>query len=183
MRKGWAIKWVCLALFMIYWGGWCIYDGVYAYPRDDEMYHAFAELDKTGRKGEWPKLAAENGWDEEPPKEPHAEMDILTQWIQLAICWPLGFGALAMVAVTSKRRLVADDEGFVAANGQHIPYGDITDINYDRWNNKGIAMIVFRNEKDQEAEAKLDDWVFEGGEDVLQVIEDQTGISQDAGGE
>jgi hypothetical protein len=183
MKTMWAVKWIGLGLFMVYWGGLCINDGLYAYPRDDEMFRAFEELDSQGLKDQWPELAAEKGYDEEPPKELHAEMDILTQWIQLAICWPLGFGALGMVAVTSRRKLLATDEGFIGANGKLIPYGDITDIDYTRWNSKWIAMVIYQDENDEPQEAKIDGWVFEGGEDVLLVVEEQTGISQDPMGE
>lgn len=183
MNRTWAVKWVILALFMVGYGGLCVNDALVVYPEDDARFEAYEELDRKGEKSRWPEVAAEHGWSDEQPKTKHDAYDIQTQWYQLAFVWPVGFGALMMVLWTSRQKLLADDEGFVAANGKRIGYGDITGIRYDRWNSKGIALVVFQDENGEESEAKIDDWVFEGGEDVLRLIEEQTGISQDATGE
>jgi hypothetical protein len=150
------------------------------YPEHNRRVAAFTELKENQRLGDWSKVAADNGWSDDDPGQPHGETDIMSQWVMLAICAPLGLAALGMVGWNARRTLVADAERVHGPDGSKVSYDRITAIDKARWDRKGIAWITYQDETGQEDRFKIDDWVFRGAAEVLAEVERRTGLGGDS---
>lgn len=196
----WAWKWVIMAVFCLGFGGWCIYDGLVAYPEHNLKVAAFAHyqpdaseelFDATGQPAGWsydasrlnyeghpdyPAFAESMGWSDEKPGKPKSDTDIMTQWIQLAITLVIAVSALGWVYAHKGTKLVATDEHLVGANGKQVAFAHITDINKAKWDSKGIAVVHYKTPEGEQGTIKIDDWVYRDGDLVLEQVEQHTGL-------
>lgn len=178
VNPGWVAKWLVMGSLLLGMGAWCLYDAVVAYPEHNRRVAAFNELKEQGRLADWPTIAAEHGWSDADPGEPKTDLDILSQWIMLAICGPLGLAAIVIVALHARRRITADEAGLVGPRGERVPYGRITSIDKERWERKGIAVVHYETADGRSLSVKIDDWVYRGAAEVLQEVELRTGLGE-----
>lgn len=199
MNSTWALKWTIMALVMLGWGGACIYDAKVSYPAHDlrakkaqDFKHQVrntaevAEAEQWVWKNDdspkqWAQYAKSQGWSEADPGPPNPPKNYTTQWVQLAICWPLGLVALVMVGLTSRQRLEADEEGVTGPRGRKVPYSAIQSIDKARWDSKGIAILHWED-AGRSGTLKIDDWVFRDGDKVLEEVEKHTGLGEAVAG-
>ena len=59
--------WVSLACTAF--GGWCLYDGLIAYPKKLTIAEAYESLPEEGRSDAWKELAGEKGWPTKTPSK------------------------------------------------------------------------------------------------------------------
>jgi hypothetical protein len=182
VNPAWMAKWVIMGILLLGLGAWCFYDATVTYPEHNRRVAAFEELEARGQLDEWPKIASENGWTDEDPGEPRTDFDILSQWIMLAICVPLGLASLITVAFHAGRTLSADETGVRGRGGERVPYERITAIDKSRWDRKGIAVLHFESDGGDPDTLKLDDWVFRGAAAVLAEVEKRTGLGENIAG-
>jgi hypothetical protein len=189
----WATKWIIMAVFLLGYGAMCIYDGSVAYPNHNKRVQKIREYKTETVEGatsawnwksdqakrDWADYAKSQGWSDEDPGAPKSEQDLFTQWVQLAIVGPLGIAALAMVLVTSRRKLVADEQGVTGATGPRVPYSAIVSIDKARWDSKGIAILHW-TDGPRSGKLKIDDWVYRDGDRVLEEVEKFTGLGNAA---
>ena len=100
-------------------------------------------------------------------KPVYSEHDISTQWVQAAVTALLGVLLLLAVGLKVGKRFVADDRGLSGSGfgRQTLAYEDITEINWKKWDEKGIVVLTFKSGR----RVKLDGWHFAG----------MTGISEE----
>ncbi|MCL1921010.1 MAG: hypothetical protein FWG50_08020 [Kiritimatiellaeota bacterium] len=94
---------------------------------------------------------------EEPLYSAH---DIETQWLQAAVAAALGVLLFVLVGLKASKRFVADERG-LSGNGfgpQPIVYEDIEEIDWKRWDEKGIVVLTLKSGR----RIKLDGWHFAG---------------------
>lgn len=82
------------------------------------------------------------------------------QFMQAAITLALGLLAFASVGLKAGRRYVADDAGLSGSGlrGVGFAYADIAQIDWSRWDQKGIVTIRLNSGRKH----KLDSWHFTG---------------------
>lgn len=155
---------------------WCIYDGLVAYPRINR------ELDALQKKRE--AEAAEQTMavphavqhtEGLKPSDRKSEWDIRTQFIMAAICVLIVGPVAARLAWAWPRGMTADADGFRATSGDLIAYSAIKRIDKRKWNRKGIAVVHYEC-NGKRRRTRIDDWIFRGGEAVLQEVEARTGL-------
>ncbi len=172
----WGIRMLLAGIAFLGFGLWSLYDGVVKYPGIEETFQTFLE---DHRVEQWVPYAREN----DLPSEYHtdsatgkryikSEWDIRTQYIMAAICLPIGILVLGRLLLMMPKRLKADDEAIETTDGTRIPYHRITEVNRDKWDRKGIAVVYFEDENGTERRTKIDDWIFKGGKDILRAIEE-----------
>ncbi len=181
ISRQWTIRMLIVGVVFVGFGLWAIYDGTIHYPRRNRAIRAYQELKEENRSGEWPELASEKGWAEEPPDEDDykTQTDIMIQFIMAALCLPFGLAVLIRLWIKSKQSLGVDEKHFYPAEGGSVPLSEITGIDKSRWNSKAIAMVLYNDAQGKERKKSIDAWIFAGGEDILRRIEEITGFQDE----
>mgnify|MGYP006303246259 CR=1 FL=1 len=172
VSPGWVVRMVIAGVAFFGFACWSLYDGLVKYPGINERVDQYQQLEQEKRLADWEALAKEKGWDPKPMRESQrkSDWDIRTQFIMAAICAPIGLVILVRLGLTVPRKLYADDDGMVATSGKRIPYDAITAIDKKKWDRKAIAVVHYEM-NGQKGTAKVDDWIFKGAAQVLQVVE------------
>lgn len=143
---GYRNRLLLIALGALFWAGYCFYDALVAYPDQIDAYNAVTQLKEEHPedwRDRWEETAAENDWNTTKEPEERTEGDILTQWIQFGIVFPIGSYCLIAVAIWSRRYVGADNTTLYANGGIEVPFDKITRIDANRWENKGIARVYY----------------------------------------
>ncbi|NBC11262.1 MAG: hypothetical protein GVY24_05925 [Planctomycetes bacterium] len=159
---------------------YCYYDGAVAYPAQKQRWEAYQQLieqhPETYQK-QWVALAESKGWKTEFPTE-RTDTDILTQYIMGGGCTLVGaffFGSFLMMS----RRFVETDDHALWDRKSKATWDQITDIDKSRWQNKGIAVVHFK-EGGQDKRIVLDDWKFDRNatQRIMAHVEAKTGSAE-----
>lgn len=161
---GYRNRLLLIALGALLYASWCIYDALIGYPdkiaAHEEFNRVKVEHPEDWRSTQWPKVAEANGWD--PTKEPEEKSsgDILTQWLQFAIVFPIGAYCLLSVLAWSRKHIGVDERTLYASGGIEVPFDQITRVDASRWENKGIARVYY-NLGSGENNVLIDDFKYE----------------------
>jgi hypothetical protein len=179
MNLEYAIRSALFGLMLLGFGAWSLYDGIWGYPKHNRRVDAYQALIQEAEQGRqtrqewhaaWLKLAEDNGWSADKPKARHGTRDIRTQFIMALIFCPIGIASLIAVALNSRRRFSAEDDGLHGFAATAIPYTAITAIDKKKWDRKGIAKLEVSIEG-AARKITLDDWKFRGIAAILAEIE------------
>jgi len=93
-------------------------------------------------------------------KPVYSEHDIESQWIQAGVTVLLGLLLVVIVGLKAGKRFIADERGMSGSGfgPQTLAYEDITEINWEQWDEKGIIVLTFKSGR----RVKLDGWHFAG---------------------
>jgi hypothetical protein len=196
ISKEWAIRLVILGVVLIGYGCWSLYDGFIAYPRENQLYelthwkdgenwYSYLERSPAGVseqafEREVRQKIEEAGFDPTLYDEPAEVSDleprgywsyIFAQYVQAAICLPLGILSFVWLIKDSRYSLRADADGFVVRNKRYR-YDQVAKIDRQKWAKKGIADIEMRDG----SRVRIDDWKYPGSEAVLLEIERRSGV-------
>ncbi len=159
---------------------WCIYDLQVKYPNEIKRSEAFdriSALDESEQSIEWAKVTKENGWD--PTKPDTVEIingKIKFQYFIAAVCLIGGgyFSWLYYRTLTSW--IEANPSELKTSWGKELRFDQILRIDKRKWENKGLAKIVFKKQADDEMERTfvLDDLKYDrrNTDKILELIED-----------
>jgi len=146
-----------VGLFCVGMALYCIYDGKVTYPAQRARALAYLEFKENhpemGEKdlyAEWKEVTAEQGWDPGiagksktpygPPKKP---VDINGQFIMAAVIGLVGLFFLSKLLLNRGRWIEADDNGMRSSGNREVTYDQITALNKKKWQNKGIAKVLY----------------------------------------
>ena len=152
-----------LAIVLIGWAGWSFYDGVVTYPDQRQRAEAFLQLRNSGESdwaAKWQHAARQHGWLVDDPGKPHSRQDIITQYIYVAITLPAGLLCVWSFVRSFRRWIAADESGLLTSSGKRVPFDTITGLNLDRWDRKGIAVVLY-DSADGLGKLVLDDWKYD----------------------
>jgi hypothetical protein len=101
----------------------------------------------------------------------YSDHNLRGQFVQAAITLTLGLLALGSVGMKARRRYVADDTGLSGSGlrGGGFAYADIAQIDWSRWDQKGIVTIRLNSGRKH----KLDGWHFAGITGIVDEIKRQ----------
>ncbi|MEI9895881.1 MAG: hypothetical protein WDN28_18905 [Chthoniobacter sp.] len=156
----WKKQKLFVALFLLAVAGWFFWDGFVGYPHSNERWLAHEELVKSGHETEWPAVAREHGWTEEVPHKFFQPIDLRTQWICGTFATLLGLVSLAYWLTQKGRVLRTDGEAVYSPAGTRIPFGSITGLGKKKWEDKGLATVLYKIEG-RKGRFLLDDYKFE----------------------
>lgn len=184
ISKEWKQRMLLLILMCAAMGGWFLYDGLIAYPKNNIRAEAyFALRDDLGEKSPelepaWLAMARERGWRESPPKKIHSPDSLRTQ-LKLGLAVLL---VAAIIAVHYFRSLSLttrlEDGKIILPNGKKISLDKVRSVSKKRWKNKGIADLVYEPRPGQSARFILDDYKFIGAAEILAVVEKSLGAPE-----
>lgn len=152
-----------LAVVLIGWALWSLYDGLIAYPEQRRRAEAYAEIQDRGGNdwvAEWERTAAGNGWPGDNPGTPRSDADVFLQYVFVVLTLPPGL-LCAWSFVSSFRRWIGlDGEVLVTHSGKRIAFDAITDLDLRRWERKGIAVVQYEQDG-RRGKLVLDDWKYD----------------------
>ena len=120
------------------------------------------------QEGEGPQAADEN------PYYVKGKTDIQTQFLMFGLCVLVGGVLIGRVLLVANKKFAADETG-VSLGDKKIPYDRIREIDKRKWNRKSIAVVTYEEEGAGRKAFKIDDWIFEGGSELLKTVEEHTG--------
>jgi hypothetical protein len=177
ISKEWKQRMLIICAAMAGMGGWFLFDGSVAYPRNNVKATAYFELqDKYGKetpelKAAWEELRKEKTWNEKIPKKIYTEGDIRTQWILggLTVLGAVGVFVYFLKCLPTTTRL---ENGVITLpNGTQIPIDQVSAVSRKRWENKGIADLVWEPEPGKYIRFVLDDYKYIGAATILEEVE------------
>ncbi len=171
LSNAWLMRFGLMTVMMVVGAAWFSYDGWMSYPAENERWQAYEDVKDD--PGAWEPLAQEKGWPTAIPKTRHTEESIMTQQGIGLVCGVIGLGLLIWIGIGMKNKVAADEQG-IRACGQTIPYASVKNIDKSRWDSKGIAVVHYEHEG-KPGKVTIDDYKYQGGEAVLNTIEQKTG--------
>jgi hypothetical protein len=130
-------KRLLLAVGMIVFGGWFAYDGWVKWPRENEEARSRGDL-----------------------RPVHSDLDLMIQKTLAIALPPLGLLWIARILYTSRGTYRLRDGQLSIPGHPEMPIEAITQINLERWDRKGIAVVDYSH-AGQTGRFKLDDFIYE----------------------
>lgn len=164
VANGYRWRLVIIGLVGVGYAGWAVYDATINYPGKQDRREAYeqfvsARSNDPNVLSQWAEHAREKGWDTDEP-EKMSERDILTQWVLFGIAFPVGMYHLVQWGLWSRRFIEGDDDGVRAHGGQSFTWDQVTAVDAQKWDRKGIAHIQYDSGSGKN-ELTLDDWKYE----------------------
>ena len=173
------MKFAFVATILIGAGGWFLYDGLVGFPHHNERLEAFQSLGQN--PDAWIEHARSQHWDESiPDPKPYRTGHFYSQWCLMTLCWLGATWLIALVVMRHRWPLGYDDEAVIGPRGQRIGFESILNIDKTQWDKTGLAIIEYEQEG-RKGRIRIDDYVFEGGHQVLDQIERRTGLGDSLG--
>ncbi len=161
---GYRVRLLILALGLLAFAGWSLYDGIYAWPKKQAMYEdlqVFMEQHDDWQT-RWSDHARAQGYPESVVKNPTKlkpldKYDIATQYGMAAVCGPIGLWFAYCWFAAGRRYVEADERGVRTHANVDLTWTQIEKIEDDRWKSKGIAYLKYAGDQ----RILLDDWKFD----------------------
>lgn len=99
------------------------------------------------------------GWNEEPPKKAYDADNIRNQFVAAGVSGALFLIVLFVLLRTLGRSMKVDDDALYAQTGARIPYEDMVRIDKRKWDNKGLALVYYKQDG-IEKKVKIDGMVY-----------------------
>lgn len=165
LSKTWFRRQILITLFCFGVGLWFFYDGRFGFPQKNERFLAHKEFENQNRS-DWEQYAKSRGWPKRPPERLYKKVDIVVQYAFGVALTIGGIAALGLLIVSKNRTVSSDAEAYYAENGQRVAFDAIRSIDKSKWDSKGIAVLIYQDGR-REAKAVIDDYKFEGAEQIL----------------
>jgi len=137
-------------------------------PKDTDYEQALPEelgnyqlLKDENAETVWLRYTGARGMNSEVDPKPHDADSMKTQFILTGVTAALGLLAVFFLTRTLGRKMVADGEAFYPASGGKIPYTTMRQLDKRRWENKGLALVVFE-EGGEHKKARVDGLTYGG---------------------
>ncbi|MCR5183391.1 MAG: hypothetical protein K6B46_01650 [Opitutales bacterium] len=186
ISREWLNRMGLIFFFLLGSSAWFFYDGLVTYPRDNAIFIARENLEKTypddpvALESAWIKIADENKYPLEKNDLPDHLKNIEGQfkWGCGVLCAAVLF--LLFVLRDSLRKIKNDEESFTGITDRLAPFATLTTVKYKdvigfdkaRWDKKGIAKIIYKTSPDAPHRFVLvDDYKYSGSEDILKRCE------------
>lgn len=143
---------------------WCLYDGIIAWPREQERALVW-EKDFADKSTEaWITFAEEQGWSTSLPEESKSEEDYRTaiygQYAMAIVSGLIGLWLLSIPIRARGRWIEASDTGITSSWGESLNYSDIVEVNKRQWRSKGIAKVTYLD-NGRKRKFAIDDYKFD----------------------
>lgn len=177
ISKEWKQRMQILSLVVAGVGGWFMYDGLIGYPKNNVRAAVYEELvSQHGKEGPglqkaWADAAKQRNWADDKPKSSYSAGDMRTQLILGLAAW-LGAGACLFHYFKSLPLTTRLEDGkLILPDGKEIALTQIRSVSKKRWENKGIADLVYEAAPGKMKRFILDDYKFIGAAEILEVVE------------
>jgi len=177
ISKEWKQRMLLISLAVGGLGGWFLFDGLVAYPRNNVKAAIYFELrEKHGEdtpelKAAWEVVRKDRVWNDSTPKKIYSPGDLQTQLILGAVTL-LAAAALLLYFYRSLSQTTRLENGVITLpNGKTVEISKVQAVSKKRWENKGIADLAYESAPGKSARFILDDYKFVGAAQILEEVE------------
>jgi len=185
IRPGYRARPALIALLLIGYGLWAVWDGFYAYPHDNHQYEQYQQFleqreieSVAAARDQWIAYTEKHNLPEDTNEfEYHGTTDMYLQYGLVVFCLPLGLLAAGAAIRCGWLWVGSDDRGLHASKGQFAAWDRIQSVDKSRWPRKGIAIVHYTDDSGNTRRLTLDDWKYETEpvRQMLRQVEDQLG--------
>ena len=170
----WRNQKFLVSLFVIGFGCYFFFDGMWGYPRSNVRYLKHKEFVDAQDLSGWEDYAAAHGWTAEPPHKEYKRDDIVGQYVCGTLLAGIGVIVLIYWATQIRRTVRTDEEAVYTAAGNRVPFTAITGIGKKQWESKGIARVRYELDG-RKGEFVVDDYKFDtdASRTILKEIEEK----------
>lgn len=167
IAKGYRVRLLILALGLLGFMGWSLYDGFIKYPKQQVIWDDFTAFmeQHDDWQSRWPEHAKAQGYPESyhaPNKvKERDDTDIYFQYGMAALCAPFGFWFAWCWLAAGSRFVEGDEHGVRTNKGVDLTWDQVEAIEDDRWKSKGISYLRYKDDQGNVGRVLLDDWKFE----------------------
>lgn len=180
-----------MTLMFVGFGLYFLYDGFIGYPKKNAIFDeherfveiqderkAFLEEGNTSsdwakireekgypQQDEWVDYALDKGFPEEPPEKRYSTTD---QFFFGALCIGIGLAILGTMMLNKGKLLKADGISFTSPKGDRVLFSSAHRVDKRKWDNKGLAYVHYKDEKEKDQRAVIDDLKFGGADKILE---------------
>lgn len=147
------------ALFLTAFGLWAAYDVFVKYPPEYERWQSYKQFRSDDNLEAWPAHAKQAGWPEAEPVVREKGHFYYNYVFMLLL--PVGLWYGVNVLTAGKRWIKADEDGVSTHKGQSVTYENISEMNEKRWEDKGIAVLMYQDETGQKRRLVLDEFNYQ----------------------
>jgi len=183
ISKEWKQRMIIILAVLVGMGGWFLFDGLVAYPRNNVKAAVYFEIrDRLGEDTPetakaWEEVRTEKGWKPTPPKKIYSDGDMTTQ-VVLAILSFVGAAAAGLHFFRSVSTTTRMENGVILLpDGRRVPIEKVRATSRKRWENKGIADLAWEPEPGKLERFILDDYKYVGAAAILEEVERALGIT------
>lgn len=164
-RGGRYYRWArfFIALLFFAYGMWCIRDGFFKYPRENEAAIQ-AEIDRIEKTGE--HLTAERRQEiraqaKQPHGPPDAKYDVPLNRGLACLLPPVAILVLIRTLYRSRGEIRLSGDALSVPGHGAIPLDSVRKIDKRLWERKGIALVEYEQAGGPARRFRLDDFVYE----------------------
>lgn len=119
------------------------YDFSTKWPK--ELVDGYDDLKKGTQLTLWNKVSADNEWPQKPSENLYNEGKISEQFVVGGVCVALFLIAAFICIRIMFRKMIVTEESYIAPGGKVIPFTSMHKIDKRKWDNKGIAVIYYKD--------------------------------------
>jgi hypothetical protein len=172
-------KWCLMAIALVAWGGWSLYDGYKKYPEDNAEIARLKKLihDKPKDDPEVTKYEAKLRTLKE-----YTNTDI---FLNQALGWalpPIGVLLLAYLLYNSRGEYRLRNDVLNVPGHPPVPLTAVNSLDKAKWDRKGIAYVHYALQNGKRGKFRLDDFIYdrEPTDEIFKRIEEHTGTGEPA---
>ena len=163
LAKAYRWRLIIIGIVLVGFSFYAVYDATVAYPAKQELRVTYelevAKYEDHLRAEKWVEYARAHDLDLTEPEE-MSEQDILTQWLLFGISFPIGMYHLVQWVLWRRKFIEADDAGIRAHGDRSFTWDQVTAVDANKWDRKGIAYIEYDAGAGNSL-LVLDDWKLE----------------------
>ena len=125
----------------------------------EEIINGYAELKDKKQNKLWDKFSSRTKLPHEPSEKLYEAGTIRQQFIAGGICITLLAFALFMIIRILGRTMKVTATGYSPPGGKEIPYSAMYKLDKRKWDNKGLAMIHYKDGEESK-KAKVDGMIY-----------------------
>lgn len=186
LSKEWKRRMLIITLIAFAGGAWFLFDGLWAWPRNNERWEVFAGLrQQYGERTQelekaWLAAAQERGWGNAIPKKFYGSGDLLFQKVLGVAALLAALSCLRNYFSSQNASLSMEDEVIHLPDGRRVPLEKVQAVSLRRWENKGIADVAYAAPDGTSKKFPLDDYKYAGAVDILKAVQKQLGEESSA---
>lgn len=159
ISSGYRKKLALTGIFLGAFGLWAAYDVFIKYPPQYEQWQTYVQYREDGNLDAWPAHAQSLGWEVEEPVVREKGHFYYNYAFMLLLPIGMFYGYNALTA--GRRWVKADEQGLSTHKGQNAPFASMTELNDKRWEDKGIAVVLYNGTDGQPQRLVLDEFNYE----------------------
>jgi hypothetical protein len=168
-------KQAAMAILLIGWGLWSVYDGYYNWPRQNQE---IADLKEQIKKKPKDDPAVTEMESKLAKLKEHTNLDIKFNQVLGWALPPIGLVLLVRAFYVSRGVYRLRDDVLHVPGHPPVPLDGVKAIDKSKWDRKGIAKLNYELMNGKRGRLTIDDYIYDRGptDDIMKRVEEYTGL-------